>query len=89
MPETDPLSMIAANINASFGEKSGNANNIFTTFNQGMTALNQSLFSGLAEGFKGFNEVAPHNVLAKVMAAGQGTFSAKMTTSEINKMNIY
>ena len=88
MPE-DPLSTISANINASIGEKASSMNSIFSSFNTGMSALNEQLVKGMTAGVMGFNEIAPHNVLAKVMATGQGTFSAKMTTSEINKMNIY
>jgi len=88
MPE-DPFSIISANINQSMSEKVGSAQNIFASFNKGMGVLNEQLVKGMAESITSFNEIAPHTVLAKVMAAGQGTFSAKMTTSEINKMNIY
>jgi hypothetical protein len=88
MPE-DPLSAISANINASIGERANLANNIFASFNKGMGTLNEQVIKGMTAGVMSFNEIAPHTVLAKVVATGQGTFSAKMTTSEINKMNIY
>jgi len=88
MPE-DPLSVISANINSSIGEKANSMNSIFASFNKGMGVLNEQFIAGMTQGVMGFNEIAPHNVLAKVMATGKGTFSAKMTTSEINKLNIY
>ena len=61
------------------------ANVAFNELNRGMSQV-------MAGGMKAFNEMAPHNVLAKLAPAateGAGTFSAKMTTQQLRQRNIF
>lgn len=61
------------------------ANSAFNDLNRGMSQI-------MTSGMKTFNEMAPHNVLAKLAPAGSegaGTFSEKMTTQQLRKRNIF
>jgi|APFre7841882590_1041340.scaffolds.fasta_scaffold66226_3 hypothetical protein len=52
--------------------------------NQNMNVMSQQFIKGMDV----LNTVAPHNVLASLFK-GAGTFSAAMTTSEIDRRNIF
>ena len=52
--------------------------------NKNMTVMGQQFIKGM----DALNTMAPHNVLANLFR-GAGTFSATMTTSELDRRNIF
>jgi len=73
----DPLAMLMSQMASGLGP-----------LNQTFASMGQMMIKGMSDGIGALDQIAPHNVLAS-LTKGAGTFSAKMTTGEIDRMNIF